>query len=176
MLVRVQPCRCAGDPLTIAICQRGAAIKRGGEFQGDEGAACADAAEEATIEGGSFSLAHVFADGNAGGAQAGDALSSHKRVGVAAGDDGAGNTGGDERVGAGRGAAMMGAGFEGDVGGGATGGIARCAQGVYFGVWFAGILVPAFADGNVVFDEDAADARIGGGGVEASLAAARRWC
>ena len=62
----------------------------------------------------------------------------------------------------------MGAGFEGDIGSGATGGIARCAQGVYFGVRFASVLVPAFADGNVVFDEDAADARVRGGGVEAA--------
>ena len=63
---------------------------------------------------------------------------------------------------------MMGAGFEGDVGSGTTGGVARCAQGVCFSVWFAGVLVPAFADGNVVFDEDAADARVRGGGVEAA--------
>ena len=62
----------------------------------------------------------------------------------------------------------MGAGFEGDVGSGATGGVARCAQGVCFGVWFAGILVPTFADGNVIFDEDAANARVRGGGVEAA--------
>ena len=39
---------------------------------------------------------------------------------------------------------------------------------MYFGVRFAGVLVPAFADGNIVFDEDAANARVGGGGVEAA--------
>ena len=164
--MRVQPCRFTGDPLAVAICQRSAAIKRGGEFQGDEGAACANAAEEAAIEGGGFGLAHVFANGDASGAQAGNALTGHKRVGVAAGNNGAGDTSGDERIGAGRGAAMMRAGFEGDVGSGTTGGVARCAQGVCFGVWFASVLVPAFADGNVVFDEDAADAWVRGGGVE----------
>ena len=164
----VEPRRCARDPLAVAVCQRGAAVERGGEFEGDEGAATADAAEEAAIEGGGFGGTDVFRDGNPGGAQAGDALPRDERVGVAAGDDGAGDAGGDEGVGAGRGAAVMGAGFEGDVGGSTTGGVARRAQGVDFGVRLARVLVPAFADDGVILDEDAADARVGGGGVEAA--------
>jgi len=43
-------------------------------------------------------------------------------VGVLRGDDAAGDASGDEGVGAGAGTAMVAAGFEGDVGGGADGG------------------------------------------------------
>jgi len=50
-----------------------------------------------------------------------NSLTADLRVGVLSGDDAAGDAGGDDSVGAGAGAAMMTAGLEGDVGGGAAG-------------------------------------------------------
>ena len=54
---------------------------------------------------------------NAGGVELGDALAADKRVGIDGGDDATRDSCGDERVGAGAGAAVMAAGLEGDVGG-----------------------------------------------------------
>ena len=53
------------------------------------------------------------------GAELGDALAADEGVGIDGGDDAAGDLGVDEGVGAGAGAAVVAAGFEGDVGGGA---------------------------------------------------------
>jgi len=58
-------------------------------------------------------------DFDACGAESFDALAADPGVGVLGGDDAAGDTSFDERVGAGWSAAVMAAGFEGDVGGGA---------------------------------------------------------
>jgi len=59
-------------------------------------------------------------DFDVGGAEFGEALTADERVGIDGGDDAADDAGGDERVRAGAGAALVGAGFEGDVGGGAA--------------------------------------------------------
>ena len=159
--------RFAGNPLAFAVGECGFAIERGGEFDGNKRASCGDAAEETTVEHLRLFFTNTFSNFNASRLQAGDALSGNERVGVAAGDDDAGDTGGNQRVGTGRGAALMRAGFEADVGGGATGGSARFAQGVRFGVRLTGADVKAFADGFTAFDDHAADARVRGGGEDA---------
>ena len=161
--------RFAGNPLAFAVGECGFAIERGGEFDGNKRAPCGDAAEETTVEHLRFFFADTFGNVNARRLQAGDALSGNERVGVAAGDDDAGDTGGNQRVGTGRGAALMRAGFEADVGGSATCSGARFAQGVRFGVRLTGADVKAFADGFTAFDDHAADARVRCGGENALL-------
>lgn len=67
-------------------------------------------------------------------------------------------------IGARRGAAIVRAGFQGHVGGGAARRIACFAQGVDLGVRLAGACVPAFADGATVAHQHATDARVRRGG------------
>ena len=70
-----------------------------------------------------------------------EALPVHRRERIAAGGDHAGDAGGDQRIGAGRRAAHVRAGFERDVGGGAARLHARLAQRVDFGMGLAGAQV-----------------------------------
>ena len=99
------------------------------------------------VAGGLFEDAE--SDFDIGGAEFGDALPADLRVGVLCGDDAAGDSGGDEGVGAGWSAAVMAAGFEGDVGGGsawreaAGGGL---FEGDDLGVVAVVVEVSAFAD------------------------------
>jgi hypothetical protein len=72
----------------------------------------------------------------------------------------------DQGIHARRRAAMVVAGFERDVGGGAPCGVSGRPQGTDFGMGLAGLLVPAFADDAAVPDEHAADAGIWGCGEE----------
>ena len=170
----VGACRIAGEPLAFAVGQRGFAVKRGGEFEGDKWPPRGDAAEKSPVEPLGFFFADAFGDGDACRLQAGNALPGNERVRVAAGDDGTGDARGNQRVGAGRGASLVRAGLKGDVGGGAACFLARFSQRVGFGVRFARADVPAFADGFVAFDEDAADARVRRGGEDAALCQFKR--
>ena len=86
------------------------------------------------------------------------------RVGIDCGDDAAGDAGGDKRVGAGSGAAVVRAGFEGNVSGCAANVVAASGsvfEGGYFGVVACVVEVCAFAEGFVAACEHAADGWIG---------------
>ena len=157
------------NPLAFAVGKRRFTIERGGEFKGNERASRGDAAEKAAVECLRLFFTNTFSNFNASRLQAGDALPGDERVRVAAGDDDAGDTGGNQRVGTGRGAALMRAGFEADVGGGAASLFACLPQGMYFGVRLARADVKALADDLAAFDDDAADARIRRGGENALL-------
>src|SRR5690606_38965791 len=88
----------------------------------------------------------------------------HQWVGVSAGADHTRDTGVNQAFGAGRGAAMVAAGFQSNVRGGATGLFSGHAQGVHFGVGFTGFLMPAFTDDlTLLADNNATDAGIGAG-------------
>ena len=114
VVVDVGACRFAGEPLAFAVGQRGFAVKRGGEFEGDERSPRGDAAEKSPVEPLGFFFADAFGDGDACRLQAGNALPGNERVRVAAGDDGTGDARGNQRVGAGRGASLVRAGLKGD--------------------------------------------------------------
>ena len=165
--MHVGACRFAGNPLAFAVGERGFAVERGGEFEGNERAAAGDAAEEAAVEALRFFFADTFSYFNPRRLQADDTLPGNERVRVAAGDDNAGDAGGNQRIDARRSAALMRAGFEADVGGGAACASARFAQGVRFGVRLTGADVKAFADGFTAFDDHAADTRVRCGGEDA---------
>ena len=71
---------------------------------------------------------HALDDLDAGGAQDRIALPDTRVVGIAGGADDARDAGVDQRIGAGRRAAVMGAGFERDIGGGAARQLAGLGQ------------------------------------------------
>ncbi len=88
-------------------------------------------------------------DFDACGTEFGEALAADLWVGVVRGDDAAADACSDEGVGAGAGATVVAAGFEGDVGCGAYGGEAACCglfEGGDLGVVAVGVEVGAFAD------------------------------
>ena len=104
---------------------------------------------EGFVEVAGWLLQDSNGDVDAGGAEFFDAAAADEWVGIAGGDDYAGDAGGDESVGAGAGAAVMAAGLEGDVGCGATGGVAERGglfEGRDLGVVVAVVDVGAFAD------------------------------
>jgi len=142
-------------------------IDRERGLQGDEGGSGLDEVSEGFVEAAGRLLEGTESDFDVGGAELCDALPADERVGVFGGDDDADDSGGDQRVGAGAGAAMVGAGFEGDVGGGTSG--REASRGCHFerddlGMVAVVVEMRAFADDAVlIVDEDAAYLRVGGG-------------
>jgi hypothetical protein len=100
---------------------------------------------------------------DAGVAQDGVAAPRDARVGIAGGTDDAGDAGGDQRLGARGRAAMMGAGFERDIGGGAARPRTGLGQRLRFGMGTAANGGDAAADDDAVADDQRADGGVGGG-------------
>jgi hypothetical protein len=83
-------------------------------------------------------------------------------IGIFDGDDNLGDAGFDQRIATGRRAAVVRAGFEGDVGGGAIRTSLGHTQCHRLGVGVARALSPAFADYMAVNgDDDTSNARVG---------------
>jgi hypothetical protein len=104
------------------------------------------------------------ADFDVGGAEFGQALTADERVGVDGRDDAAGYTGSDECVGAGTGAAVMGAWLEGDIGCRAVGVVAESSgllEGGDLGVVARVVEVRAFTDDGVAVHKNAAHGGVG---------------
>lgn len=97
------------------------AVYREGRLEGDEGLSVLDKVGEGVVQLSGRSFECSYEDFDACRAKFGDALAAYLGVGVLGGDDAACDTGGDEGVGAGAGAALVAAGFERDVGGGSGG-------------------------------------------------------
>ena len=132
-------------------------------FEGDEGSAVLDEVGEGFVEVAGLLFEDAESDVDVGRTEAGDALAADTGVWVLRGDDAAGDSGFDERVGAGRGAAMVTAGFERDVGrctlsGDSSGGC--LLEGGDLGVIEVCVDVCAFGEDPVVADEDAANLRV----------------
>src|ERR1700722_7174688 len=103
---------------------------------------------------------------DARGAEFGDSCASDKGIGVDGGDDAAGDAGGDEGIRAGRRTAVVRAGLESDVGGGAADVMTErrgLLQRDDLGVVKAVIEMCAFAEDVVAQCDDAADGGIGRG-------------
>src|SRR5690606_38510576 len=153
------------DPLAFAAGHGGAAIQTVRQFQPYPGHAGTHALHKTTVE---FLRLRFQTGGNyvnSGIAQQLITPAGHQWVGVSAGADHTRDTGVNQAFGAGRGAAMVAAGFQSNVGGGATGLFSGHAQGVHFGVGFTGFLMPAFTDDLALLaDNNATDAGIGAGG------------
>jgi len=167
----------AGDPVGLAgLVGRGgrgdAAVEGHGDFHEDEGALRLAPMGEGFVEAAGFWLAEADGGLDAGGLQGLEAVAGDGGVGVDGGGDDAADAGGDEGLGAGRGAAGVVAGLEGDVGGAALDRVPGLLCGFEsgdFGVVALLVLVPAFAgDLAGTIQEDAADGGIGRGEGDAS--------
>ena len=130
-------------------------------FQRDEGQAGANPFGEIFIEfaGGGFVNACGYFDSCA--AELYEASACDGGIWILHCGDHSFDSCGDDCVCAGAGAACGAAGFEGDIESCATGLFASFFQGDDFGVVEAVVVVEAFADDAAIFDDDAADARIG---------------
>ena len=157
--------RLAGDPLADAVVERGAAVERDRGLEAQPRPAALHARDEADVELARFAFAGPEDDLDAGGGEARRALAGDERIRIAHRHHHPADAGGDERVGAGRRAAVVRAGLEADDDGGAAHvGAARggVAQRHHLGMRPAGFLgVAAADDAAVAVDDDAADARIG---------------
>lgn len=96
-------------------------------------------------------------------AEAGYALATDAGVGVFHGGDDAGDSGGDQRVGAGTGSALVAAGFQRHVGGGAVGPGAGFVKGNDLGVVQGAIYMMSATDDFAAADKDATDGGVGAG-------------
>lgn len=140
------------------------AVEGKGGFADDPGFSGGDPVVERTVEGGGFPGEDAGGDGDAFFSEEAVGPAGVGGVGVGGADDDAGDAGREDGVGAGRGAAVCAAGFEGDVEGGAFRGMSVAggvAEGGDFGVGSPGASVPALADDFSAFDEQGADAGIG---------------
>ena len=162
--VGVAPGVVAGDPLGHAVVERGLAVERGRGLEAQPRPTADHARDETDVEFAGFGFLNAGHDIDARVAQQGEATTGDQRVRVFHRGDDTGDAGLDQCFGAGRGAAVVGAGFEGDVGGCAAGPLARHREGVDFGMGLAGTVMPAFTDHFAVLHDHAADAGIGCGG------------
>ena len=103
---------------------------------------------------------------DAGCLQARQPLTRHLRIGVDGRGHHAPHPRFDQGIGTGRRAAMMGAGLEGDIGGGAAGGRAGLLQRQHLGMRATRHPVPALAHHLAVAHQHTTDARIGMGGIQ----------
>jgi len=153
------------DPLALAIGQRRRAVERGRGFHAHPGRAAHHAAEEADVEFARFGGARSDLNLDTSSAQAFKALTRHQRIGVGDRRHDATDARGDQRVAARAGAAVVGAGFQGDIGRGAcdrtTSGCC-IAEGHHLGVRAADRLRVAGAEhGALRVCQNAADRRVG---------------
>ena len=157
----VRPGLGIGEPVGLpggAGCGRWGKISVGGEgrFQGDERGVVLNEVGEGFVEATGRLLEDAGGDFDTCGAEFGDALSTHERIGIFCGDDYAGDPCVDESVGARGRASVVGTGFEGDVGGCTFGGSACLFESYDLGVVAILVEVNAFGDDLVVADENAA--------------------
>ena len=177
--VAIDAGRFAGDPLALPIGQGGAAVERDRGLEAQPGATALHARDEADVELARLGFEHAGLHGDAGGAQAGEALAGDERVRVAHRSDDAAHTGRDQGVGTRRRAPVVRARLEADVDGGpGHAGAARgsVAQGHDLGVRAAGFLRVAAADHLAAgTDDDAADSRVGLGKTDRPLGEGERF-
>jgi len=159
--------RRAGDPLALAAFHRCATIETHGQLDPHEWQAMFHAFQKTLIELACICFQHPAFSGDTGLGQALQTAPGDLRIGITHRRYDPGNASGHQGVGARRRASVMAARFEGHIRRRAPGLLAGGAQGVDFGMGFAGALMPAFADNLAVTHHHATDSRIGMGGVVA---------
>ena len=156
-------------PLADAVGQGRFAVQRGGDFHAHPGRLAHHAAEKSDIELTRFNRQRVCRVQNGdlytGRPQSRKTLACNQRVGVGIGGNHLGNAGGNQRIAAGSGAAVVGARLQRDVSRGALHAVATCrgiAKGHHLGVRTTGLLGMAPAQFSAVGgDQHAADSRVG---------------
>ncbi len=153
----------AGDPLARAHAGGDLAIEGGGKFQRDQRARLLDHAGETGIQHAGFGGAEPGFNPDACTLQERHASTIDAGIGVGLGDHDTGDAGIDQGLGAGRGFAVMGAGFQRDIGGGAACGGPGDGEGLGFGVRPAAGRGAGPGDDPAFGGEHAADTGIGRG-------------
>ena len=166
--------RFAADPFRIARRHRAAAIEAGREFHPQPRPATFDPRQEAAVERARLRFHQAGFDHDAGGEQFRETAAIDLREWIAHRADHARDARGDQRIGARTGAAGMRAGFQGDVGGGATRAFASRLEREHLGVRPALALVEAFADDFAIAGDHAADHRVRPRGVGAAFGEPQR--
>ena len=161
--------RLAGDPAALAALGRDAPVERGGELQRDQRPAPAPAQQIAGVHLGRRFGVEAERNPDPGVAQAGQPGAGDARVRVLQRHDATGDAGGDQRIGAGRGRAVVRAGLEGDVSAGAARTRAGAGERLGLGVRPAARLGPAARDDAAGADDHAADRGIGRDPAQAAL-------
>ena len=155
------PRRRAGDPAAVSAARPDPPVERARELERHVGPAPLDARQEARVERARLILHAAARDLNARFFEHGVAAARDAGIRVLRCDDGAGDPGLDQRVGAGAGLAVMGAGLQGGVAGGASRAVAGAGERLGLGVGPAAGLGPAPPDDVSLVDEHAAHRRVG---------------
>ena len=161
-LVHVVPRLLARHPARLARVAGDLSVERHGVLHDHERAPGLYVVEEDLVEGAALVFEHVLGDLDARVAQDLEPLARDERVGVARADDHAREAGGDERVGTRRLLAVVAAGLERDIDGGALRGLGTAGQRVALGVQVADLVVVAGRDDASVADYDRAHHGVGG--------------
>ena len=157
----VGPSLLSGDPPALAGRSPDLPVERRGPLEVDERTPRADRDEERLVEPLGALREGARLGGDSGGAEPFPALPRRPRVGVERGEDDAGDTGLDERPGAGRRPPLVGARLQVQDDGRAPGSASRLREGDDLGVRPARPLVPALSDDlSSRGDDDGADARV----------------
>ena len=161
--------RCfSGDPLALAVGERGAPVEAHRDFHAHPRPAARHAGDEANVELARLVLHRPALDRNPCCAQLGEARTCDPRIRILNRRHHASDAGIDDRVSARRGAAVMAAWFQVHVEGCAARTRPGCLQCQRLRVRHPGALMPARADDRPVLDHDATDARIGCRRIEAA--------
>ncbi|MNF78608.1 hypothetical protein D3C84_607990 [compost metagenome] len=158
-------CGRAGDPLALAAFHGCPTIETHSQLDPHERQAVLHAFQKTLIELARLGFEHAAFGSNAGIGQALQTTSGNLRVRIAHRCHHPGNPGIHQCFGTRRRAAMVAARFQRHISGRAPGQLTGGAQGVDFGVRFAGTFMPAFADDLAVTHHHATDPRIGVRGV-----------
>ena len=163
-VLHVQPRGLAADPLGLAAGECAAPVDAGRQLHPQPGAAAHQPREVAAVEFARLRLHQAAGDLDAGRGQPFEAGTVDLRERVAHRRHHPRHAGSHQCLRARRGVAGVGAGLQGDVGGGTPGAVAGCLQRQCLGVRLAGTLVPALAHHLLAVCQHAADHRIGPGG------------
>ena len=151
----------SGDPLAFADPGCDAPVEACRELQRHHRPAAPDPAEKTALQVLCLGPEQAGVDRDPGRAQHRVATPRDARVGIFQGADDPRHARHDQRLGAGRCLAMVGAGFKADIGRGATRVIARRGQGHPFGMGAPAGLGPSPPDDAAALDDDATNRRIG---------------
>ena len=150
----------AGDPAAFTIRHGDASVETGRKLQRHEGPPPHQAAEKTGLQPRGLGCQHVLGQGHAALAQDRMARTTDARVRIGHGRDDARDARRDQPAGAGRRAAMMGAGLQRHIGRGAARGLARHVQRHAFGMGAPAGLGPAAPHDAAIPDDDAAHRRV----------------
>jgi hypothetical protein len=160
--------RLPGDPAAFPAMRGDPPVQRGRELEGHQRAALGHAQDEARGNFGRLVAQQPLLHRDAGIAQAIQAGAIHAGIGVAQGDNDAGDAGRDQRIGARRRAAPVAARLQRDIGRRPARRSTRHGQGGGFGMRAAAGSGEAAADHQAVTDDDAADRGVGPGVAKAA--------